>query len=199
MSAWIDISVPLAPGIPQWPGDPLLETWKVCDLSEGANVTALSLCAHTGTHVDAPVHYFDGAAGVDAAPLDALIGPAVITDLDGAWQGAQRVLFRTGNSARRWWTEPFHDEFDALTPDLARKLVAHDVRLVGIDYLSVGRNNEEGSEVHRILLQAGIWLLEGLNLCDTAVGEYELICLPLRLATADGAPARAIVRPPTSA
>lgn len=198
MSSWIDISVPLAPGIPQWPGDPLLQTWKVCDLNEGANVTALSLCAHTGTHLDAPVHYFDGAAGVDAAPLDALVGPALITGFDGPWQGAERVLFRTRNSSRRWWTEPFCDEFDALTTDLARSLVAGGVRLVGIDYLSVGRNNEEGSQVHRILLGAGIWLLEGLNLCDTAPGAYELVCLPLRLTNADGAPARAIVRPSTS-
>lgn len=198
MNGWIDISVPLVPGIPQWPGDPLLATWKVCELRDGANVTAVSLCAHTGTHLDAPLHYFEGAAGVDAAPLDALVGPAVITNLDGSWQGAKRVLFRTANSAQHWWTEPFREDFEALTPGLARRLVAEGVHLVGIDYLSVGRNNDEGSEVHRILLRAGIWLLEGLNLCDTAPGEYELICLPVRLTGADGAPARAIVRPSTS-
>ncbi|MFN7936303.1 MAG: cyclase family protein [Bryobacteraceae bacterium] len=198
MSGWIDISVPLAPGIPQWPGDPLLKTWKVCDLSEGANVTAVSLCAHTGTHIDAPLHYFEGGASVDAAPLDALVGPAVITGLDGPWQGAKRVLFRTGNSARQWWREPFREDFEALTESLAQRLVTEGVRLVGIDYLSVGRNDDEGSAVHRILLSAGIWLLEGLNLCDTAPGQYELICLPIRLAGADGAPARAIVRPSTS-
>jgi len=194
MSEVIDISVPVVRGMPQWPGDPLFASWRVCELAEGANVTAMSMCAHTGTHVDAPVHYFDGAAGVDEAPLEVLMGRAVVTGLDGDWQGAERVLFRTGNSAGRWWTEPFREDFEALTVGLARALVDGGVRLVGIDYLSVGRDNEEGGEVHRMLLGAGVWLVEGLNLCDVTAGEYELICLPLRLVGADGAPARAVLR-----
>lgn len=195
MSGWIDISVGLAPGIPQWPGDPPFEIWKVCELSEGANVTAFSMCVHTGTHIDAPRHYFDGAASAGQAPLDVFVGPAVVTTLDGDWRGAQRVLFRTANSARAWWTEPYRDDFEALSAETAHRLVAAGVRLVGIDYLSVGRNSEEGSEVHRILLGAGIWLLEGLNLCEVSPGDYELVCLPIRLEGADGSPARAILRP----
>lgn len=198
MNAWIDISVPLVPGMPQWPGDPAFTTWRVCELEEGANVTALSMCAHTGTHVDAPLHYFAGAPSVDEAPLDVLTGPAVVASLDGDWHGAERILFRTANSEAEWWVQPFRDDFAALTTEFAQRLVAEGVRLVGMDYLSVGRNSEEGSEVHRILLGAGIWLLEGLNLCSIAPGDYELVCLPLRLVGADGAPARAIVRPATS-
>ncbi|MBL8175280.1 MAG: cyclase family protein [Bryobacterales bacterium] len=197
MSGWMDISVPVAWGMPQWPGDPVFASWKVCELEHGANVTAVSMCAHTGTHVDAPAHYFDGAAGVDEAPLEVLMGRAVVAGLDGNWRGAERVLFRTGNSSGRWWEAPFREDFEALTVGLARELVEGGVKLVGIDYLSVGRNDEEGSEVHRVLLGAGVWILEGLNLCEVGVGEYELVCLPLRLVGADGAPARAVLRSTT--
>lgn len=196
MSDWIDISAPLRKGIPQWPGDPLFETFLVADISKGddANVTAFSMCAHTGTHLDAPRHYFDGGVSVDEAPLEILNGPARVLTLDTDFIGMERVLFRTGNSQSAWWREPFRNDFDALTPQLAERLVAAGVKLVGIDYLSVGRNDEDGAAVHRILLGAGVWLLEGLDLCDVVCGDYDLTCLPLRLEGADGAPARALLR-----
>lgn len=198
MSTWIDITAPLQEGIPQWPGDPVFRMWTVSNLDEGARVSAFSMCAHTGTHIDAPAHYLEGGASISAAPLDLLIGPAVVATFDGAWQGAARVLFRTSSSDHQWWHEPFREDFPAITPNLARQLAASGVKLVGIDYLSVGRNGAAGSEVHRILLGAGIWLLEGLNLCEAPLGHYELVCLPLRLIGADGAPARALLRPATT-
>jgi arylformamidase len=195
MREWIDIGIPLRAGMPQWPGDPALKTWKAASIErEGANVTALSLCAHTGTHVDAPLHYFEDGMSVDRIPLGALIGPARVVELDGDFQGAERVLFKTRNSLRQWWLDPFTPGFDNITPEHARCLTGAGVRLAGIDSLSIGADSEEGAETHRILLKAGVVILEGLNLCDVSVGEYELICLPLKLEGADGAPARALLR-----
>jgi arylformamidase len=193
-SGWIDISVPLAAGITQWPGDPLFACAKVASLEAGdeANVTSISLCAHTGTHIDAPLHYFDGGAPMDALPLEALIGPATVTRLQllPASKGVERVLLRTQGSPGDWWRKPFREDYDCVSPDQARALVAAGVRLVGIDYLSIG-----GAETHRILLEAGVIILEGLNLSEVETGAYELICLPLLLEGADGAPARAVIRP----
>src|SRR5262249_41037955 len=105
-----------------------------------------------------------------------------------------RLLLRTNSSDQCWWREPFRPSFECVTPSLARLLVDRGVRLVGIDYLSVGNDSQDGAETHRILLEAGIVILEGLDLSRTPPGEYDLICLPIRLEGADGAPARAIVR-----
>lgn len=197
MPSWIDISVPLVPGLPQWPGDPLLETHRIASLAAGdeANVTALSLCAHTGTHIDAPLHYFAGGADVASLSLDALIGPAHVTPLDNPWPAAERILFRTANSAAPWWQKTFQPDFVSLTPAHARQLVERNVRLVGIDYLSIGNDSPQGAETHRILLAAGIIIVEGLDLTQVEPGPYHLICLPLRLIGADGAPARAVLQP----
>jgi arylformamidase len=193
-NGWIDISVPLAAGIAQWPGDPLFSCAKVASLEAGdeANVTSISLCAHTGTHIDAPLHYFPAGSPVDTLPLQALIGPATVTHLHdvAALQGIERVLIRKQGSLRDWWREPFREDYDCLAPEQARALVDAGVRLVGIDYLSIG-----GAETHRILLEAGVVILEGLNLSMVGNGVYDLVCLPLRLEAADGAPARAVIRP----
>lgn len=187
---WIDITVPLAAGITQWPGDPLFSSTKVASIENGdeANVTAVSMCAHTGTHIDAPLHYFREGVAVDALALDVLIGPAVVTTLDEMRIG-DRMLFRTRNSLRQWWREPFREDYDCLSVEQARSLVAAGVRLVGIDYLSIN-----GTQTHRVLLDAGIVILEGLDLSKTKSGDYDLVCLPLKLQGADGAPARAVIR-----
>jgi len=196
MSQWIDIGIGLGAGMPQWPGDPVLEVWKAASMERGdaANVTALSMCAHSGTHVDAPLHYFVEGLSVDRIPLDVLIGPARVVEMDGDFRGAERVLFKTGNSLRQWWLEPFTPEFDSITLQQARRLVEAGVRLAGIDSLSIGADSEQGAETHRVLLEAGVVILEGLNLNGVSAGEYELICLPLKLEGADGAPARALLR-----
>jgi len=184
--SWVDISVPLAEGIAQWPGD--LRFSMSAETSDCVSVTSLSICAHTGTHVDAPLHYFSDGAAVDTLPLDALIGPAVITTLE-EMRIAERMLLRTRNSERRWWRDPFAEGYECITPEQARTLVHRGVRLVGIDYLSIN-----GAETHRVLLAAGVVILEGLNLAETEPGDYDLVCLPLKLKGADGAPARAVVR-----
>lgn len=208
---WIDVSVPLHPGLPTWPGDPPLTVDRVSALERGdpANVTRLALGAHTGTHVDAPLHFLAGASAVDALPPDALVGPARVLALPGrasigaadlepfAVAPGERLLLRTDNSLAPWFDAPFREDFVHLTPDAARHLAACGVASLGVDYLSVGgfADPEENAETHRTLLAAGIWILEGLHLGVVEPGAYDLVCLPLRLAGADGAPARALVRP----
>jgi len=206
---WIDISVPIYSGMVHWPDNPAVRIERIQDLSRGdaANVSKLELGAHTGTHMDAPRHFLADGAGLDELPLDATIGPARVIliahpqailpeELEGhRLRAGERVLFRTINSERCWETDRFVEDFVYISAAAAQHLVQRKVRTVGIDYLSVGGYVHDGVETHRILLGAGVWLIEGLNLTGVLPGAYELICLPLRVVGADGAPARAILRP----
>jgi arylformamidase len=180
-----------------YPGDPTMSLTRVMSLAAGdiANVSQMELGVHTGTHVDAPLHFFEGAPAVEALDLDALVGPAQVVEVTGTGdieadavpEGAERVLFKTRNSAA-WAEEGFYEDFAAISPKAASRLVAAGVRLVGVDYLSVG-----GVETHETLLQAGIIALEGVDLRGIEPGAYTLVCLPLKLVGSDGAPARAIL------
>lgn len=204
-----DISVTLQPGIPIWPGNPGFELVRVNDMANGAssNVSRLALGCHTATHVDAPVHFIPGAAGVDTLPLDLLTGPATVyalnlpsgnitaTALEVARipPGSARVLLKTRNS-ELWKLGPheFRVDFAGITADGAQWIVDHKIGLVGVDYLSVGPKGM-GRPTHEILLNAGVVVVEGLNLADITPGEYDFYCLPLKLKDSDGAPARAIL------
>jgi len=208
-AAWIDISAPIYSGMVHWPDNPAVRIERMQDLSRGdaANVSKLEMGAHTGTHMDAPRHFFADGAGLDEMPLDAAIGPARVirivhphaifpAELEGHdLQAGERVLFRTQNSERCWNTDQFVEDFVYISAAAAQFLVDRQVRTVGVDYLSVGGYVHDGVETHQILLGAGLWLIEGLNLAAVEPGAYELVCLPLRVAGADGAPARAILRP----
>lgn len=207
-----DISVPIAATTPVYPGDPGVEVRQWAELARGdaANVSLLHFGAHTATHVDAPAHFIEGASKVDAMPLDALLGTArvilVPEEVDAitashlsteALAGATRVLFKTRNSA--FWAntaEGFRRDFTYLTPEAAEALVEAGVRLVGIDYLSVEKFQSERHETHQILLANSVIIIEGLDLRAVTAGDYELICLPLKIAdgSGDGAPARAVLR-----
>lgn len=208
-----DISVQLAPGVtPTYPGDPGLEVgaWSSIARGDRANVSVLSFGAHTGTHIDAPAHFIEGAARVSSLPLEVLVGEARVVeipaDADAVDQShvrpealgrATRVLFKTRNSAL--WEDPrgqFREDFAYIEPAAARALAAAGVRLVGFDYLSVEKFGSEGFETHLALLSAGIVIVEGLDLRTVGPGLYELFCLPLKLAagSGDGAPARAVLR-----
>ncbi|MBL8231119.1 MAG: cyclase family protein [Bryobacterales bacterium] len=185
--------MPVRSGLPVWPGDPLYRIARFCSIAGGheANVSELSLSAHTGTHVDAPIHYVEDGPGADAIPLDRLLGPAEVVPIQRVQRSiATRVLLRTRMSRQTWWTRPFTEDFPALTAGQARKLVDAGVRTVGIDYLSIG-----DAEVHRILLGSGVCIIEGLDLTTVRPGAYDMICLPLRLVDADGSPARVLLRP----
>jgi len=208
-AAWIDISVPLYTGMVHWPDNPTVRIERMQDLARGdaANVSKLELGAHTGTHMDAPRHFFADGAGLDEMPLDAALGPARVIRIEHPQailpaeleahnlQAGERVLFRTQNSERCWNTDQFVEDFVYISAAAAQFLVDRQVRTVGVDYISVGGYVYDGVETHQILLGAGLWLIEGLNLAAVEPGAYELVCLPLRVAGADGAPARAILRP----
>lgn len=180
-----------------YPGDPEIRLERVKAIADGesANISKLDLGVHSGTHVDAPNHFIDGAAGVDELPLDVLNGPCEVVEaaaLDEAAvravpEGAERVLFKTPNS-ELWAQNTFPETFERLDGAAARALVERGVRLVGVDYLSVG-----DEDAHHALLGAGVVPLEGLDLRGVEPGSYELHCLPLRLVGSDGAPARAIL------
>jgi arylformamidase len=208
---WIDVSVALHHGMVHWPTNPPIEVERVMDMEHGAraNVSKLTLGVHSGTHVDAPVHFRSGAEGVDDIPLDALMGPAriiaihdpvhvTVAELEAAAvQPGERILLKTRNSPGAWRRSPvFAADAVHLSTEAAQWLGARRVLTVGIDYLSVGGFTvRNGVPVHHALIDAGVWIIEGLDLTAAPEGPCDLICLPLKLAGADGAPARAIVRP----
>jgi arylformamidase len=203
-----DISVPISESLPVWPGDPAIRVTQPSHLDKGdmATVSRLDLGAHSGTHVDAPAHFIQGGAGVDSLDLRILVGPALVAHLLGVDiisarvleslqipRGTERVLFRTRNS-NNWARQDavFDEGFVAISEDGARWLVDRGTRLVGVDYLSVG-SYAEPVPTHRVLLGAGVIAVEGLDLSAIAPGHYQLVCLPLRIAGGDGAPARVIL------
>jgi arylformamidase len=189
-----DVSVPFRTGMVTYPGDPEVLLERVKSIAEGAsaNLTRVDMGAHSGTHVDAPVHFLEGAAGAESLPLDLLLGPCVVVEVAGlaesdaaqAPEGAVRVLFKTPNS-ELWARDEFPEEFARLDGAGASLLVERGVKVVGVDYLSVGDH-----EAHRTLLGAGVVPIEGLDLRGIEPGEYFLVCAPLKLVGSDGAPAR---------
>jgi len=201
--------MPLYDGMVHWPDDPPVAIERLRDIGRGDshNVSVLSLGSHTGTHVDAPLHFVKGGAGVDSMPFDVGIGRARVMDvrdsrlicaaeLESRWtHRCERVLFKTRNSTFVHGPSQFVTDFVYLAEDAAHFLVDRGVKLVGIDYLSVGGYRRDGAEVHRVLLNAGVWVVEGLDLSRIPPGEYDMVCLPLRLQNGDGAPARVILRP----
>jgi len=205
---WIDISVPIEDGMITWPGDPPFASERIKSIAEGAhaNVTQLDFGAHTGTHVDAPIHFIDGAAGVETTPIDPLLGPAWVVDatrVEGAIDetairsldipdGETRVLFKTTNGSIRS-RGLFEPGFVALNGGGADELVTRGVQLVGMDFLSVARFDDPVA-THRALLGAGVVVLEGLDLRSVDAGPYELRCLPILVVGCDGGPARALLR-----
>lgn len=207
MSDWIDVSLPVYSGMVVWPGDSEVQVERVMKLEAGDpfNLTHCSFTAHTGTHVDAPRHFLPQGAAMDALPLEAMLGPCRVVqiqdpeavrpaELPGDLQPGDRVLFKTRNSFHPNGLHNFRADFTYVSKDAAESLVAAGVRTVGIDYLSVGGFRQDMAETHLILLGAGVWIIEGLDLSQIEPGRYELACLPLRLVGADGAPARAALR-----
>lgn len=205
----IDISLPLETGVPVWPDSPGLNlTWaRRLDKGEPCNLTRLDMDIHIGTHIDAPLHSLDKAAAIDEIPLEVLAGRALVVDLSGVGvitakdlealnlpQGVERLLFRTKNSEFwRDFKQAFREDFVGLAADAAQWLVGRKIKLVGLDYLSVA-NFKQGDAVHEILAKNNVTILEGLNLLMAPAGEYELVCLPLKLTGREAAPARAILK-----
>ena len=201
-----DITIPISPSLPTFPGDPPAQIEAVTRIAHGdpANVSRISMSSHCGTHIDVSLHYNDHGVSVDHIPLTLLIGNAFVADLCGVTEidgktlarlpltGVERLIIRTDNS-QLWDKEGFYDDYVHLTKDGAEFLLKTQVRLVGIDYLSIEQFAGDG-EIHRRLLGNGMVILEGLNLGGIEEGRYELICLPLKIKGGDGAPARAVLR-----
>lgn len=208
-SRWIDISVPLRNAMVHWPTDPPVRIERTLDMERGdaSNLSTISMGSHTGTHMDAPLHFVRKGKGIDKMPLDVAAGRARVIEIgDGESikpeeleqhriRRGERILFKTRNSLRGWKSETFIEDFVFLSREAARFLADRGPRVIGVDYLSVGGFKVDSIETHRILLEAGIWIIEGLDLSGVKPGRYDLICLPLKLDTGDGAPARAILRP----
>lgn len=203
----LDVSVPLAPGLHTYPGNPDFELQPLKRIAEGgsSNVSRLVMGTHTGTHVDAPKHFIDDGPGVDALRLDLLLGRARVVEItkrggigpaelsEAGLREDLRILLKTSNSAL-WNSEGFHTDYTHLTEEGARYLVDQGVKVVGIDYLSVEQFKKPGAPAHRALLAQGVVIIEGLNLSEAEPGMYEMYCLPLRISGADGAPARVILK-----
>jgi arylformamidase len=204
-----DISLTISANLPTWPGDPglELELFESMDKGAHANLTRISTSVHLGTHVDAPHHFLNDGRTVEQLPLVVLTGPCYVVQLpDGIEEitadvldrteitsEMKRVLFGTRNS--HLWAKGesgFQTDFVAITEDGAEWLVERGVQLVGVDYLSVAPYGDS-EPTHKVLLKAGVVLVEGLNLSSVMRGFYDLYCLPLKIAGCDGAPARAIL------
>ena len=210
MTKIYDITFPISAKTPVYEGDPNVRIEVASSFAKGdhANVTSLCCGAHTATHVDAPNHFIDGARRVEDLALEKMIGPARVVEIDEnvtaitaahvrMLDNVQRVLFKTRNS--EFWNEPekgFRRDFTYLEPEAARLLAEKNVVLVGIDYLSVEKFGSSDFATHIALLEKEIVIVEGLDLRSVPAGDYELVCLPLKLVseTGDGAPARVILR-----
>ena len=207
MSRIHDISVPVKSGGLVYPGNPdiAIELQQAVSRGAGANVSAIRFGSHTGTHVDAARHFFDDREPVDKIDLDTLIGPAIVIAFDDSLMSVgasdlekhdlkdcKRVLLRTRNSAFLSDIQ-FHPDYTYLAPAGAEYLVSKGVKLVGIDYLSIEQFHSGHHRTHRTLLDKNIVIVEGLHLRGIEPGEYDLVCLPLRLEGLDGAPARAVL------
>ena len=207
MSRIYDISVPIRSGGLVYPGNPEIEIslQQAVAKGAGANVSFIRFGSHTGTHADAARHFFDDGQTVDRIPLDRLIGPALLLafpdDLRAVGaadlqkhdlNGHTRVLLRTRNSVLLSQSD-FVRDYTYLAPDGAQYLVDKGVELVGIDYLSIEQFHSGQHKTHRTLLERSVVILEGLDLSVPAAGEYQLVCLPLRIEGCDGAPARAVL------
>ncbi|MEE4266139.1 MAG: cyclase family protein [Desulfobacteraceae bacterium] len=204
-----DISLPVDPQLPVWPGDPkiVLERHRAISRGHASNDSKLACSVHSGTHVDAPAHFIRDGLTVEQLPLDVLIGPAYVADLPEAdtitpdslealelSRETTRLLIKTRNSAL--WSDPHHQfnpDFVAITADAANWVVKKGIRLIGIDYLSIQRYKDSEPLTHRILLDAGVVIVEGLCLQNIHAGLYKLICLPIKLVGSEGAPARTVL------
>jgi len=203
VSKWLDISVPIYAGMVHFPDNPSIEIETLMDVEKGdiCTVSRLTMGSHTGTHIDAPIHFLPGGSGAEQVPLENLIGPARVIEIKDPDKVKadelrrhdlgvrERLLFKTSNSERCWKTSQFVPEFVSIAEDAASYLASLNTLAVGIDYLSAG-----SPETHRTLLGAGVVIIEGLNLTGISQGRCELLCLPLKILGADGTPARVLLR-----
>ncbi len=210
-SSWIDISIPFRNNMVHWPGDPVPRVERIKDRDKGDMVTLTEMqwIDHVGTHIDAPLHFIAGGATIDKMPLNATIGRARVIEIKDTesiklkelapynLRRGERILFKTLNSERCYKTDEFIEDYVYFSTEVAQHLVDRGVRAVGLDYISIGAygSRENLGATHQILLENGVYIIEGINLSGVKAGRYELICLPILLENGDAASARAILKP----
>lgn len=205
-----DVTVPISEKTPVYEGDPNVDIKLKLSMENGdnANVSQVCMGVHTATHVDAPNHFIEGTKKIIDLNLNMLIGKCRVVELDDDvmaiepkhienLENVERVLFKTRNS--EFWADfdqGFRKDFTYIETETAKALVEKGVKLVGIDYLSVEKFDAESPETHIALLENEVIILEGLDLREVPAGDYELICLPLKIAggAGDGSPSRTILR-----
>jgi len=206
---WIDVSATISNRMVHWPDNVPVSITKSSDIGvDGAqaNVSAITMSVHTGTHMDAPKHFYKNGDDIMKIDVSALIGHAKVFHVKDEKneityeiiknlpiEKGDRILFRTRNSDIDWETEPFMENYVRLSPDAAKYLVEKQIKCVGVDYLSVG-DGEKGKIVHQLLLGSPVNIIEGLKLGNVEPGEYDMICLPIKIEGADGAPARVVLK-----
>lgn len=210
-SKWIDISIPIRNKMVYWPSDPVPRVERIKDRDKGdpVTLTEMQFIDHVGTHVDAPLHFIAGGKTIDKMPLDATMGRARVIEIKDPVsikmeevkphniRRGERLLFKTLNSTRCYKTDAFVPDYVYMSTEVARYLVERGVRVAGIDYISIGKFGDDSNigEVHKTLLEGGVYIIEGINLARVSPGRYDLVCLPLLLEKGDAGSARAILRP----
>lgn len=209
---WKDITYSITEKMPPYPGQPEVKIGHLCRIKEGAasNVTLLNLSAHTGTHMDAPLHFIEDGQDITELPIELAMGKGKIIEIKnneaiyvdeikrfeekyGEIVSGERVFFKTENSDIDWSEKAFNEDYIFLSKEAAQYLVDKNTGMVGIDYLSISKG-DINIEVHQILLGNNCWIIEGLDLRTVGEGIYEIICLPMKIKGADGAPARVLVK-----
>ena len=212
---WIDATYPIFENMTGWPGQPVtdLETLSCIHCGDNAMVSVLHISLHSGTHMDAPSHFLAQGVDISRAPFEVGLGPVRIAAVSPSGavqpediqayeartrplQAGERLILRTPNSDKaNWLQEPFDTEYHGIGPEAARYIADRKLKLIGVDYLSVGPFHEGNPQTHRALMGGGVWIIEGIDLRRIKEGSYEMICLPLRIAGGDASPIRILLRP----
>ncbi|WP_273444518.1 cyclase family protein [Neolewinella agarilytica] len=211
---WTDVTYPIFPGMTGWPGQPetAFDTLSCIHCGDQAKVTMLHFSAHSGTHMDAPNHFMAEGIDISRAPIHVGLGPVRIAAIDcpaevkpehldayeartRPLEAGERLILRTPNSDKAFWLQdPFDTEYRGIGPDAAKWIGRRKLALIGVDYLSVGPFHQGNPQTHRALMSAGVWIIEGVDLRRIDEGDYEMICLPLKLAGSDGSPIRILLK-----
>lgn len=202
MPGIFDVSMILSENIPVYPGDPRLKIEEISN-GDGSKLSKIAMGVHTGTHIDAPNHFFTDKLDISGLDLNTLVGKALVVEMPNLdfislsdveflnLDGYSRILFKTDNS-NLVMMRKFSEDYVYLTPEAADYLIKKGIDLIGFDYYTLDKYNSD-MPVHKKLLENDVLIIEGLDLSEIEAGEYELIALPLKLKT-EGAPARVILR-----
>lgn len=212
---WTDVTYPIFEGMTGWPGQPSTsyDVLSCIHCGDQARVTVVTMSAHTGTHMDAPSHFLAEGTDISRVPVDFGMGAVRIASIDCPAEvkpehleayvkrtrplmAGERLILRTPNSDRQFWLQdPFDKDYRGIGPAAAQWIADRKLKMIGVDYLSVGPFHEGNPQTHRALMTGGVWIVEGIDLRKVTEGDYEMICLPLKLVGCDGSPVRILIRP----